>query len=183
MTAITHPGNGTLHRDAIALPMLRPVAKAVSSPSPYLPEVPPVPAVSGESAVPVTPVAKKPSPGPANGSPASAPSSPPTVQSVQKLNLDLLGQGDKVVVRTANSTYNFEIAAHHMCKVVPGKSTARSGEAILMGGTSADATEYTPDRVFVGGRMAYQFPDEDSAILTSVVESIFWVSARKPLVA
>ncbi len=171
MTAITHPGNGTLHRDAIALPMLRPVAKAVS---PHIPEVPAVSEV-----VPVAPAVPEPSPESTNASPGL--SSPPTVQSVQKLNLDLLGQGDKVVVRTANSTYNFEIATHHMCKVVPGKSTSRSGEAILMGGTSADASEYTPDRVFVGGRMAYQFPDEDSAILTSVVESIFWVATRKPL--
>ena len=102
------------------------------------------------------------------------------MQTIRKLDLDLLGNGDKVVVRTANSTYNFEMGEHHSCKVVPGKSSARTGEALLMGGTNADASEYTPDRILVGGRVAYQFPDEESAILTSVVESIFRVAAGKP---
>lgn len=53
----------------------------------------------------------------------------------------------------------------------------------MMGGTNAEASEYMPNRVLVGGRAAYQFHDEESAILTSVVESIFWVAARKPLEA
>lgn len=161
MTAITQPENGVLQRDAIALPLLRPVSKAPSAP------VPP-PHANG--------VAHPPAPAP-------APSSPPTVQSVQKLNLDLLGSGDKVVVKTANSTYNFEMADHHLCKVIPSRSSARTGEAMLMGGTNADASEYSPNRILVGGRAAYQFADEDSAILTSAVESIFWVAARKPVPA
>ena len=151
---MTQPENGVLQRDAISLPLLRPVSKP--------------PSVAAQSLQPPA------------GKEAPAPGSPPTVQSVQKLNLDLLENGDKVVVRTANSTYNFEMADHHLCRVIPGKPSARSGEAILMGGTNADASEYTPNRILVGGRAAYQFADEDSAILTSVVESIFWVAAKKP---
>lgn len=162
MIATTQPENGAMHRDAIALPLLRPVAKPASIPH----------RTPGYPTAVETPVAPPAPP---------APSSPPTVQSIPKLNLDLLMNGDKVVVRTANSTYNFEIADHHCCRVVPSKSTSRSGDAILMGGTNADATEYTPNRVFVGGRLAYQFPDEESAILTSLVDSIFLVSARKPV--
>ncbi|MCX6971305.1 MAG: hypothetical protein NTV93_14295 [Verrucomicrobia bacterium] len=163
MTAITQPENGVLQHDAISLPLLRPVSKPPSAP--VLP-----PYANG--------VAHAPAP-----APAPAPSSPPTVQSVQKLNLDLLGNGDKVVVKTANSTYNFEMADHHLCKVIPSKSTARTGAAILMGGTNTDASEYSPNRILVGGRAAYQFADEDTAILTSAVESIFWVAARKPALA
>ena len=106
--------------------------------------------------------------------------SPRAVQPIQKLDLDLLGNGDKIVVRTANSTYNFEMHDRHSCKVVPSKSTARNGEATLMGGTNADASEYTPNRILVGGRAAYQFPDEESAVLTSVIVSIFLVAAGKP---
>jgi hypothetical protein len=165
MTATTQPENGVLQHDAISLPLLRPVSKAPSTPL---------------SPPHANRVAHTPEPAPAH---APAPSSPPTVQSVQKLDLDLLGNGDKVVVKTANSTYNFEMADHHLCKVIPSKSSARTGEAMLMGGTNADASEYSPNRILVGGRAAYQFADEDTAILTSAVESIFWVAARKPALA
>jgi len=154
MTANTESENGVLHREAMPLPLFRPVSKPPSRPA-------------------LQPDAARESPAPAAGS-------PPTVQQVQKLDLDLLGNGDKVVVRTANRTYNFEMRDRRSCKVVPGKSSARAGEAILMGGTDADASEYTPDRIRVGGRVAYQFPDEESAILTSVAESIFLVPARRP---
>lgn len=161
MTAITQTENGVMPRDAISLPLLRPVSKPSSIPPQAVP-------ANGKALTPP---------------PAPVTSSPPTVQSVQKLNLDLIGDGDKVVIRTANSTYNFEMSSHHRCKVVPGKTSARSGDAVLMGGTNAEATEYMPNRVLVGGRAAYQFQDEESAILTSVVESIFWVAAKKPLPA
>ncbi|MEI6279515.1 MAG: hypothetical protein WCQ16_09065 [Verrucomicrobiae bacterium] len=102
---------------------------------------------------------------------------PPVVHCVDKLVLEDLAAGDKVVVKTANTTYNLEMAGDLRCKVIPGKSSARSGDAVLVGGLNADASEHTPNRVFVGGRLAYQFPDEEHCILTSVVESIFWVRA------
>jgi len=104
---------------------------------------------------------------------------PPAVQSLQKLRLEDLHAGDKVVVKTMNSTYSFEVGDDFHSKVVPSKASARSGEVILMGGLNLDLTEHTPNRVYVGGRMAYQFPDEESCILTSSVESIFRVPASK----
>ena len=154
MIATTETENGILHREALSLPLFRPISK------------PPLAPALHPKAV------EEPHP-PAAGS-------PPTVQPVKKLNLDLLDKGDKVVVHTANSTYNFEMRDRHSCMVTPSKSSARTGEATLMGGTNADASEYTPNRILVGGRAAYQFPDEESAILTSVVESIFLVAAGKP---
>ena len=152
MTATTQLENGVLHRETISLPLFRPISKPSAGPALQ-------PKAVAES--------------PAAGSPRA-------VQPIQKLNLDLLGNGDKIVVRTANSTYNFEMHDRHSCKVVPSKSSAKTGEATLMGGTNADASEYTPNRILVGGRVAYQFPDEESAVLTSVVESIFFVAAGKP---
>ena len=144
-----------LHRDSISLPLFRPISKPPSS-------APLVPGLNEtEKNSTLTPVSSCP-------------------QTVLKLDLDLLRKGDKVVIRTANSTYNFEMGDHHSCRVIPEKSTARSGEAMLVGGTTADASEYTPDQVAVGGRAAYKFPDEDAAILTSVVESISRIAAANP---
>ncbi|MEI6492895.1 MAG: hypothetical protein WCO94_10135 [Verrucomicrobiota bacterium] len=153
MTATTQPDNGILQREAISLPLFRPVSKPPSTPPPSV------------------------HPNGFEKSPAPPTSSPPTVQSVQKLDLDLLRNGDKVELRTVNSTYNFEMREHHLCKVVPSRPDAKNGDAVLMGGTNADASEFTPNRILVGGRAAYQFPDEESAVLTSMVESIYWVAA------
>jgi len=152
MQAILQPTALPSDKEAISLPMFRKVA---------VPAVPAVPAARAAA----TPTA----------------SVPPTVQRVEKLKFELLSPGDKLVVKTANSTYNFELARDFHCKVVPSKASARSGEAILMGGLNDDQTEYTPNRVLVGGRLAYQFPDEESCVLTSPVESIFWVPAKKPV--
>ncbi|GEM_PF-1878327 len=103
----------------------------------------------------------------------------PTVQCVDKLVFEALSSGDKFVVKTHNSTYNFEMDENLACKVIPSKSSARSGVAFLVGGFSAACDEHTPNRVYVGGRLAYQFSDEENCVLTSVVESIFWVPARQ----
>jgi len=111
--------------------------------------------------------------------PSVSGSEQPTVQCVEKLVLDTLSAGDKLVVKTHNSTYNFEMYEDLACKVIPSKSSARSGVALLVGGLSAACDEHTPNRVYVGGRLAYQFSDEENCVLTSVVESIFWVPARR----
>jgi hypothetical protein len=98
---------------------------------------------------------------------------------VSKLVLDELVAGDKVVVKTENSTYSFEMLDDLRCKVAPSKASSRVGEALLQGGLNSEASEHTPNRVFVGGRLLYQFPDEESCILTSLVASIFWVPAKR----
>ena len=162
MTVTSQTAGGILERGAISLPLLRPVAK-------------PIPMVSRTQSALVTPV-KEATSEPVRATVASV---PPTVQSVQKLDIEQLRCGDKVVVRTANSTYNFEISGDARGTVIPSKPAARSGGVVLMGGTNVDASEHTPHAVYVGGRMAYQFPDEESAILTSVVESIFRVQAKE----
>jgi len=155
MQAILQPAAYPQEGKAIALPLFR--------------RNTPAPAATPVAAPPVA-------------TPAVA-SIPPTVQRLQKLKLEELAPGDKLVVKTANSTYNFEMAENFHCKVVPSKASARSGEAVLMGGLNEDQSEYTPNRVHVGGRMAYQFPDEESSVLTSPVESIFFVPAKKPVPA
>ncbi len=153
MQAILHPGDFHPENEAISLPMFRRQAAPADAPA------------AQPAATPV------------------AANVPPAVQRLEKLKLELLSPGDKLVVKTANSTYNFEMAQELHCKVVPSKSSARSGEAILMGGLNEDQTQYTPNRVRVGGRLAYQFPDEEDCILTSPVESIFWVPTKKPVPA
>ncbi len=166
--------NGVLQRDAIALPLLRPVSKP--------PSVPPPSETPRNGNAHSEPLRDK-LPAKTEASQEIAPpkpSSPPTVQSLKKLNLDILCVGDKVVVKTSNSTYNFEIHGPYLSKVIPSKSNARSGEVTLMGGLNTEGTEYTPNRAYVGGHIAYQFSDEESAILTSQIESIFWVAVRKP---
>lgn len=61
---------------------------------------------------------------------------------------------------------------------LPANSTnpsAKVGQIILRGGTNAEVTEYTPNRIFVGGRMAYAFDEEASELVaTPVIESLVY---------
>jgi len=133
------------------------------------------------------PIFRRATPASTSGNPATTPprpvataSVPPAVQRLDKLRLESLSEGDKVVVKTLNSTYNFEIGVNFHCKVVPSKPSARTGTVVLMGGLNVEQTEHTPNRVFIGGCLAYKFDDEEVCILTSPVESIFLVPAKKP---
>jgi len=164
MQAMSQSDDVSALHGAIQLPIFRRASPA--------PAAAPVPKVVSAPEAPA-PVVSDPKPAAPQGS------VPPAVQCVTKLALEELAAGDKVVVKTGNSTYSFEMLDDLCCKVVPSKSSARSGEAFLAGCLNADASEHTPNRIFVGGRLAYQFPDEDTCIMTSLVESIFWVPARR----
>ncbi|MEI6034098.1 MAG: hypothetical protein WCS65_07445 [Verrucomicrobiae bacterium] len=157
MKAILPPAPASLK------PIQPPMFRRVSP----VPEAAPAPGTSGAGAPPTT----------------SPEGIQPAMRCLGKLALDDLAAGDKVVVKTANSTYRFEMIGALRCNVLPSKPSARSGEAILAGGLNDEASEHTPNRVFVGGRLAYQFPDEEACIMTSVVESILLVPAMAGQVA
>lgn len=147
--------------------------------------LPPASVSATNDSIPL-PIFRRSTPASSAGAPATAPKAPvsvgtpPAVKRLDKLRLEELCEGDKLVVKTLNSTYNFEMGADFHCKVAPSKPTARSGDAVLMGGLNPEQTEHTPNRVFIGGCLAYKFADEEASILTSPVESIFLVSAKKP---
>ncbi len=91
----------------------------------------------------------------------------------EKVDIDSLRVRDRLVFETASSTYTLIVGKDLHCILVSSNKSARGGQIILRGGTNADTTEYTPNRVFVGGRLAYAFEEDSSSLVTTpVINSI-----------
>lgn len=97
------------------------------------------------------------------------------MNTIEKINIDSLRVRDRIVAHTASSTYHVAVGKNLHCILSSTNKSTRGGQIILMGGTNADATEYTPNRIFVGGRLAYSFEQESSSLLTTpVIESLVY---------
>ncbi len=100
---------------------------------------------------------------------------PPTANQTGKVDVESLRLRDRLVFQTASSTYTLIVGKDLHCILVSSNKSARGGQVILRGGTNADTTEYTPNRVFVGGRLAYAFEEDSSSLVTTpVIDSIVY---------
>jgi len=90
-----------------------------------------------------------------------------------KIHVDALRVRDRVVMRTSESTYLLTVGKNSHCILNSTNPSEKSSQIILRGGTNADITEHTPNRIFVGGRLAYIFDEEASTLVTTpVIESL-----------
>jgi len=90
-----------------------------------------------------------------------------------KIHVDSLQVRDRVVMRTSESTYLLTVGKNSHCILNSTDPLGKSSQIILRGGTNADITEYTPNRIFEGGRLAYVFDEEAATLVTTpVIESI-----------
>jgi hypothetical protein len=87
----------------------------------------------------------------------------------EKINIESLRLRDRVTLQTARDIYLLTIGKNSRCILSSTNPSAKVGRIILRGGTNGDATEYTPNRIFVGGRLAYAFDEEASSLVTTPV--------------
>ncbi|MBE2205103.1 MAG: hypothetical protein IAE94_12275 [Chthoniobacterales bacterium] len=103
---------------------------------------------------------------------------PPAI--TEKIHVDSLRVRDKVILRTAKSTYVLTVGKNSHCILSAANIPAKVAQIILRGGTNADATEYTPNRIYVGGRLAYAFDEESTDMMTtSQIESLSYEPATR----
>ncbi|MFZ4778306.1 MAG: hypothetical protein ACOYM3_23290 [Terrimicrobiaceae bacterium] len=99
---------------------------------------------------------------------------------MEKIHVDSLQLLDKIFFYTAKSTYTLTVGKDLHCLLSSTNPESKVGLIILRGGTNEDVTEYTPNRIFVGGRLAYAFDQDDTALVTtSVIESIAYKPCPK----
>ena len=90
-----------------------------------------------------------------------------------KIAVDGLKPRDRVTMQTSRGSYYLTVGKNHHCILASTNASEKVGQIILRGGTNADVTEYTPNRIFVGGRLAYAFDEETSELITTpVIESM-----------
>lgn len=90
-----------------------------------------------------------------------------STKGLEKIHVESLSVRDRVILRTAKSTYVLTVGKNSHCILSSTNSSAKVGQIILRGGTNADVTEYTPNRIFVGGRLAYAFSEDASELVTT----------------
>lgn len=99
----------------------------------------------------------------------------------EKIDIEALQARDVIEIQTDGDV----VYSVYVGKKLHGILTAsnKKGSAlyiIICGGTSADFSEYTPNRVFVGGRLAYSFEEGSPTILTTpVIESLSYRPAQR----
>ena len=98
----------------------------------------------------------------------------------EKIYVDALRPRDRVTLQTAKSCYLLTVGKNSHCILSSNPMPDKSGQILLLGGTNAEVTEYTPNRIFVGGRLAYAFDEADSSLVTTaVIESLVYEPALR----
>ncbi|MFA7344657.1 MAG: hypothetical protein WC003_10155 [Terrimicrobiaceae bacterium] len=93
----------------------------------------------------------------------------------QKVHVDSLLVRDRLVFQTADGTYVLTVGKNSRCILNSSSPSKKGGQIILRGGTNAEVTEQTPNRIYAGGRLAYTFDEGDSTLVTTpVIESIVY---------
>jgi hypothetical protein len=98
-----------------------------------------------------------------------------------KVHVDALRPRDRVILQTAKGSFILTVGRNSHCILSsPAFQNKKTSQIILRGGTNAEVTEYTPNRIFVGGRLAYAFDEaESSLVTTSVIESLQYEPALR----
>lgn len=90
-----------------------------------------------------------------------------------KVHVEELRPRDRLILQTAEGEYLLTVGKNAHCILsseIPSKTV---GQILLRGGTNAEVTEYTPNRIHVGGRLAYAAGEGDSSMETTpVIESL-----------
>ncbi len=89
---------------------------------------------------------------------------------IEKLDVESLQARDNVEIRTTEDViYAVCVGKNLHAILTSSNKQARALQIIICGGTNADSSEYTPNRVFVGGRLAYTFEKDSTTVLTTPV--------------
>ncbi len=93
-----------------------------------------------------------------------------------KLDIDSLQARDVITMETEDGvSYRILVGMNHRCVFLASDDPPPALEVIIKGGTNADTSEYTPNRVYAGGRLAYAFSETDQALHTTpVITKLSW---------
>jgi hypothetical protein len=95
---------------------------------------------------------------------------------VLKLDVESLRAGDLLGMQTADGvSYRILVGKSGHAILLASDDPPPALHILLRGGTNADSSEYTPNRIHVGGRLAYAFSANDESLHTTpVIQSLSW---------
>lgn len=93
-----------------------------------------------------------------------------------KLDVESLQAGDRIGMQTVDGvSYLILVGRSGHAIMLASDDPPPALHILLQGGTNADSSEYTPNRIHVGGRLAYSFSVGDESLHTTpVIQSLSW---------
>lgn len=93
-----------------------------------------------------------------------------------KLDVESLRAGDRIAMKTVDDvSYLILVGRSGHAIMLASDDPPPALHILLQGGTNADSSEYTPNRIHVGGRLAYAFSAGDESLHTTpVIQSLSW---------
>jgi len=95
---------------------------------------------------------------------------------MHKLDVESLRAGDRIGMKTVDGvSYLILVGRSGHAIMLASDDPPPALHILLQGGTNADSSEYTPNRIHVGGRLAYSFSaGHESLHTTPVIQSLSW---------
>lgn len=93
-----------------------------------------------------------------------------------KLDLDAIQPRDVITMQTADGvSYRILVGTNHRAILLASDEPPPAHKLIIQGGTNADSSEFTPNRLYAGGRLAYAFSESDETLHTTpVITCLAW---------
>jgi len=93
-----------------------------------------------------------------------------------KLDLDAIQPRDVITMQTADGvSYRILVGTNHRAILLASDEPPPARKLIIQGGTNEDSSEFTPNRLYAGGRLAYAFSESDETLHTTpVITRLAW---------
>jgi len=93
-----------------------------------------------------------------------------------ELDLSLIKEGDRVLVRTRNTSYLLHMTGTHSARLVTDRPDRPGGNAKIKGCAFGHSRMIKPGHLFCGGNMEFTLEQSRQTFLTSPIQAIQWIS-------
>jgi hypothetical protein len=97
-----------------------------------------------------------------------------------ELDLEGLREGDRLLVKTRNTSYLFRMTGPHSALLTPNRKDRPSGAVRIQGCIYGQSKMIKPGHLFCGGGLEIRFDEESKTVITTAIEAIQLVRREPP---
>ncbi|HEY5078717.1 MAG TPA: hypothetical protein VII43_02675 [Opitutaceae bacterium] len=89
-----------------------------------------------------------------------------------ELDLGSLQDGDRLLIRTKNTSYLFAMTGPHAAMLKPNRADRPSGPVRIQGCIYGQSKMIKPGHLFCGGGLEIRFDEDKNTVITTAIEAI-----------
>jgi hypothetical protein len=97
-----------------------------------------------------------------------------------ELDLGSLQEGDRLLIRTKNTSYLFAMTGPHSAVLTPNRADRPAGPVRIQGCIYGQSKMIKPGHLFCGGGLEIRFDEEKNTVITTAIEAIQLVRRSAP---